>query len=320
MKAKLAETPAISEDWATEIKWDGVRAIAFCESGNLRLQGRSLNDITDLFPEVAPLGRMPGLDGTILDGELVAFDEYGVPDFQRIQKRLRIGDGSGRADRRVRTYAATFVIFDILKSEGEDLRPLAYVERRKKLEALQLNGRSWQTPDYLVVDIESTLEASAEQGLEGLVVKRLDSPYHGGKATRDWLKLKNHLRQEFVIGGWIPGEDISGNPVESLLVGYWSHHNGCGEVLRYAGEVRSGFSPGDLEAIGDDLAGFGRDASPFANLPDIPGARFVNPLRVVEVEFSEWTPDSRLRDPAFVAMRRDKDPGEVRREMPIDPE
>jgi len=319
MKAKLAEAPSASEDWATEIKWDGVRAIAFCENGVVRLQGRNLNDITDLFPEIAALGAEPGVEGTILDGELVAFDERGVPDFQRIQKRLRQNGGRGR-ERAAKSYAATFVIFDLLHEDGEDLRPLPYKERRERLESLGLNGRSWQTPDYLVGDIESTLEATAEQGLEGLVVKRLDSPYRGGRAGTDWLKLKNRLRQEFVVGGWMPGKGSREDEIGSLLLGYWSNRKGRGEHLRFAGRVGSGFSFGDLEAIKADLSDFGRDTSPFEDMPNTPGARFVNPLRVVEVEFSEWTHDSRLRHPVFISMRRDKSPGEVRREMPIETE
>lgn len=317
MKAKLAEAPSTPEQWATEIKWDGVRAIAFCENGVLRLQGRNLNDITDLFPEISPLAGEPGAEGTILDGELVAFDEHGVPDFQLIQKRLR-RNGGRRGERTAKSYAATFVIFDLLQADGEDLRPLPYRERRERLEALELSGRSWQTPDYLVVDIESTLEATAEQGLEGLVVKRLDSPYRGGRANHDWLKLKNRLRQEFVVGGWMPGKNSREDSIGSLLLGYWSHRKDRGEHLRYAGRVGSGFSEGDLETIADDLSGFSRDTSPFEDMPNTPGARFVNPLRVVEVEFSEWTHDSRLRHPVFIGMRRDKSPGEVRREMPIE--
>lgn len=316
MKARLAETPAASDEWATEIKWDGVRAIAFCENGELRLQGRRLNDITDLFPEIAPLAEVPAAEGTILDGELVAFDEYGIPDFQRIQKRLRRNRDPDRMPRR--SYQATFIIFDLLRADGEDLRSLPYRERRERLESLDLHGQSWQTPDYLVADIESTLEATAEQGLEGLVVKRLDSPYHGGRAGRDWLKLKNHLRQEFVIGGWLPGKGSREDTIGSLLLGYWDNREGRGEHLRYAGRVGSGFSLGDLEVIEDDLAGFEREDSPFEDMPSTPGARFVNPLRVVEVEFSEWTHDLRLRHPVFVGMRRDKAPGEVRREMPVE--
>lgn len=317
MKAKLAETPVASEEWATEIKWDGVRAIAFCENGELRLQGRRLNDITDLFPEIAPLADVPAAEGTILDGELVAFDEHGIPDFQRIQKRLKRGSPNGQTKK---SYAATFVIFDLLEADGEDLRARPYRERRERLEALDLNGPNWQTPDYLVADIESTLEATAEQGLEGLVVKRLDSTYHGGRAGRDWLKLKNRRRQEFVIGGWLPGKGARDGSLGSLLIGYWDHREGRGEHLRYAGRVGSGFSQGDLEAIGDDLAGFERGTSPFDDMPAVPGAKFVNPLRVVEVEFSEWTHDQHLRHPVFIGMRRDKAPGEVRREMPVETE
>ncbi|MDQ2700239.1 MAG: non-homologous end-joining DNA ligase, partial [Actinomycetota bacterium] len=284
MKAKLADPPATSEEWATEIKWDGVRAIAFSEGGELRLQGRRLNDITSLFPEVAPLARIPAADGTILDGELVAFDEFGIPDFQRIQKRLQRNRRTA-ADRPVKSYLATFVIFDILQQDGEDLRDLPYRERRERLEALDLNGPSWQTPDYLVADIESTLEATAEQGLEGLVVKRLDSAYHRGTSGRDWLKLKNHLRQEFIVGGWLPGKGSREDTIGSLLLGYWDNRPGRGEHLRYAGRVGSGFSAGDLEAIRDDLAGFDRETSPFDDFEAPAGAHYVNPLRVVEVEF-----------------------------------
>jgi len=316
MKAKLAEVPATSAEWATEIKWDGVRAIAFCEGGRLRLQGRRLNDITDLFPEVKPLSEASGAEGTILDGELVAFDEFGIPDFQRIQQRLQRNRGK-RHGRPARSYLVTFVIFDILRADGEDLRDLPYRERRERLESLDLYGPSWQTPDYLVADIESTLEATAEQGLEGLVVKRLDSVYHRGTSGRDWLKLKNHLRQEFVVGGWLPGKGSREDTIGSLLLGYWHNRPGRGEHLLYAGRVGSGFSMGDLEAIRDDLAGFGRDTSPFDDLQGLPGAQFLNPLRVVEVEFGEWTDDLRLRHPVYIGMRRDKAPGEVRRELPV---
>ncbi len=312
MKASLAEIPSVSDGWATEIKWDGVRAISFCEDGELRLQGRRLNDITGLFPEIEPLGHQAAAEGTVLDGEMVAFDEDGIPSFQRIQKRLR-QDGERL---RNRSYVATFIIFDLLYADGVDMRDRPYSERREQLEARGLNGPTWQTPDYLEVDIGSTLEATAEQGLEGLVVKRLSSPYRGGSRNHDWLKLKNRNRQEFVVGGWLPGKGSRRDTIGSLLLGYWENSPGRGEHLRYAGRVGSGFSQGDLEAIADDLSGFGRDDSPFEDMPQTSGAHFVNPLRVVEVEFSEWTHDQRLRHPVFIGMRRDKDPGDVRREVP----
>ena len=120
MKASLAEIPSVSDGWATEIKWDGVRAISFCEDGELRLQGRRLNDITGLFPEIGPLGRQAAAEGTVLDGEMVAFDEDGIPSFQRIQKRLR-QDGERL---RNRSYVATFIIFDLLYADGVDIRML----------------------------------------------------------------------------------------------------------------------------------------------------------------------------------------------------
>lgn len=319
MKAKLAAVPAISDEWATEIKWDGVRAIAFCDGGRLFLQGRRLNDITDLFPEIRELANAPGADGTVLDGELVAFDSNGIPDFRRIQARLE-PQGRHRATRPARSYRATFVIFDLLWEKGGDLRDRTYTERRERLEALGLNGRAWQTPDYLVADIASTLEATTEQGLEGLVVKRLDSLYRGGGRGQEWLKLKKVHRQEFVVGGWLPAASPRGEAIDSLLLGYWDSQDGRGEHLMYAGQVKSGFALGDLEAIEDDLEGYARDTPPFEDMERVPGAHFVNPIRVIEVEFNQWGDDNHLLRPVFTGMRRDKDPGEVRRERPVDPD
>lgn len=307
----------LSDDggWASEIKWDGVRAIAFCQDGELRLQGSQKNDLTDLFPELGSLARDDQARGTILDGELVSFGDGGVPDFAEIQNRLARPEIGSSAPRTFRSYIATFVIFDLLWADGKDLRDMPYSERRRQLESRDLNGLTWRTPGYLTAEIQATLDAVAIQNLEGLVLKRLDSPYVSGRSNNPfWLKLKNKPRQEFVVGGWIRANLTEDRDVGGLLLGYWDHLPGSGEVLRFAGVMTAGFSAGDIDALESDLRGFKRETSPFGEPVAMAGVTFVNPLRVVEIEFREWGDSELVIDPVFVGMRRDKDPGDVRRE------
>lgn len=301
--------------WASEIKWDGVRAIAFCQNGKIRLQGIRQNDLTDLFPELEALGEAEGAQGTVLDGELVSFGEGGVPDFRGIQDRLTPKKAEPSVSRGLRSYLATFVIFDLLWADGQDFRERTYQDRRRELEARDLNGLTWQTPEYLVAEVQPTLDATAIQELEGLVVKRLDSPYVSGRMPNPfWFKLKNKPRQEFIVGGWIPGDGLGNRELGGLLLGYWDHLQGNGEVLKFAGAMVAGFSEGDAEALATDLEKFEREDTPFEVPPSVHDVHYLNPLRVVEVEFREWDENHRVVDPVFIGMRRDKDPGDVRRE------
>ena len=313
MTAKVSGNLPTGPDWATEIMWDGVRALAFCGDGAVRLQGATGEDITGLFPEIEGLGRVPRAQGTILDGELVSFDERGIPGFGEIQQRLR-PPRDPDAPRTFRSYVATFIIYDILWDRGADLRGHPYRERREVLEGMGLKGQTWQVPDYLIADIPSTLEATAEQGLEGLVLKRLDSPYVGGGGHAAWINLKHHSRQEFVVGGWRRHGDENEAAHGGLYLGYWDKKEGDGEVLRFAGMVSAGFSQGDLASIEKDLENFARGTTPFDDMDDGDEIQFVNPKRVVEVEFDGWSEEGKLREPVYVGMRRDRDPGDTRRD------
>jgi bifunctional non-homologous end joining protein LigD len=308
MLARLAELPAKGEGWASEVKWDGVRAIAYCRPGRLRLQSRNLNDITGQYPEVRRLSRQIGALDAVLDGELVAFDENGSPSFERLQQRIHQTSESV-VRRRMKSHPITYVLFDLLYLDGHDLTAEPYSRRRKLLEGLGLEGESWQVPAYSTAPPAELLAASAELGLEGIVVKRLASRYAPGRRTGDWLKVKNVNRQEFVIGGWFPGEGRRRNRLGSLLIGY--HDPADGGKLRYAGKVGTGFSERDLDELAERLAPLALDKNPFVGRRGPRGARYVEPRLVAEVEFRELTAEGMVRHGSFKGLREDKPAKEV---------
>jgi bifunctional non-homologous end joining protein LigD len=310
MLAKLAKLPASDEGWAAEVKWDGVRAIAYCRPGRLQLQSRNLRDVTAQYPEVRRLSRQLGAVDAVLDGELVAFDENGLPSFERLQQRIHQTD-EAVVRLRMKSHPVTYLIFDLLYLDGHDLTAQPYGRRRELLEGLDLSGPSWQTPVYSTGHAAELLAASAEQGLEGIVLKRLDSSYAPGKRGGAWLKVKNVGRQEFVIGGWLPGEGRRRNRLGSILLGYFDE----GE-LRYAGKVGTGFSDRDLDELGERLAPLARETNPFAARRGPRKANFVEPELVAEIEFRELTADGMVRHGSFKGLREDKPAQEVGIERP----
>ena len=304
MKATSShELPAREDEWAFEIKWDGYRTVAFVAGGSVRLQSRRLLDATENFPELRrPLGDAVASHEVVLDGEVVALDENGRPDFGLLQQRGK------------RKAPIVYMIFDLIYLDGRTVTKLPYVERRKLLEGLELSGPNWQTPAYHVGDGAALLEVSKARGLEGLVAKKLDSSYELGRRSRCWLKIKNVNRQELVVGGWLPGEKGRAGRLGSLLVGYYD-----GDELRYAGRVGSGFTAKELTRVEKLLEPLARDTPPFAPPPDLPAevrryGHFVSPELVVEVAFNEWTHLGTLRQPSYKGVREDKDPREVVRE------
>ena len=314
MLAKPGKLPPDDANWAYEIKWDGVRAIAYSEPGRLRLESRNLNDITARYPEVRPLNRELGSRTAVLDGEVVAFDENGRPDFGRLQHRMHLADAS-QVRRRAESMPVVYVIFDLLHLDGHSLMHLPYEERRGRLEELDLNGEAWQTPRNHVGDGKQLLAATAEQGLEGVVAKRLDSRYEPGRRSSQWLKVKNFLRQEVVIGGWLPGEGGRSGRLGALLVGVHEHGK-----LRFAGRVGTGFDEKELQRLGKLLKQHAREDSPFGSGKLPKGARFVEPVLIAEVDFGEWTKDGIMRHPSYKGLRDDKTPLEVVEERVEEPE
>jgi bifunctional non-homologous end joining protein LigD len=318
MLARLSTLPHDDSGWAVEVKWDGVRAIAYCQPGRVHLQTRNLNDVSAQYPEVRRLTRSLGSHDAVLDGELVAFDENGKPSFERLQQRIHNTDPNV-VRRRMDSHPVVYVIFDLLYLDGEDLTCERYERRRELLEGLALAGESWQTPGHSVGRAKELLAASKEQGLEGVMLKRLDSVYAPGKRTGAWLKVKNVSRQEMVIGGWTPGEGRRRDQLGALLVGYFE--DGEEPVLRYGGKVGTGFSDEDLAALTARLAPLQRETSPFdAGTKPPKAARFVEPRLVAEIEFREMTKEGMVRHGAFKGLREDKAATEVELERATDPE
>jgi bifunctional non-homologous end joining protein LigD len=310
MLARAGALPGEERAWAYEIKWDGVRAIAYSTPGELRLESRNLKEITAQYPELARLNRALSSHAAILDGEVVSFDERGLPSFAALQRRMHVGSAA-QIKRLAKDAPVTYMIFDLLWLDGHSLMGLSYSARRERLSALGLNGAAWQTPDHLTGKAEDVLAATAAQKLEGVVAKRLDATYEPGARNGNWIKIKNFGRQELVIGGWLPGEGRRSERIGALLVGVYDP----GGAFRYAGRVGSGFSDKELDELARLLAPLRREDSPFEAGERPPrGAVFCEPKLVAEVEFSEWTPAGSLRHPSYKGLREDKDAKEVVRE------
>jgi bifunctional non-homologous end joining protein LigD len=311
MVAKLvAAVPDDEARWAFEVKWDGIRLLARIDHGKFMVISRNLIDVTPRYPDLAGLGSALAKRSAVLDGELVAFDPSGRATFEALQQRM---------DSESRKPAATgagvgiaYMVFDVLALDGRSLLRAPYVERRAVLEGLALDGPHWHVPSASFGAGRELLLTTRERGLEGIVGKRLDSSYDPGKRTGTWVKVKNQQRQEFVIGGWMPGAGKRSGKVGALVLGYWD-----GDDFVCAGKVGTGFTDAMLERLSALLRPLARSTSPFMRGSVPREAQFVEPLLVGEIEFMEWTSHSgQLRHPSFKGLRTDKDPRDVVREVP----
>ena len=303
MLAKVGELPRRESEYGFEVKWDGIRAVVYSEPGRFRMESRKLSDITFQYPEVRPLGRDLGSRDAILDGEIVAFDEEGKPSFERLQQRMNL-TGESQIKRRARQVPVAYVIFDLLYLEGRSLMGLPYEERRERLDALELRGPHWQTPAYHHRgEGRPLLAATVQQGLEGVVAKRLDSIYEPGRRSGAWIKVKNRLRVELEVGGWLTGEGSRESRIGALLVGRRDDEG----RLRYAGRVGSGFTERALDEVRERLEPLRRDTSPFEGKRPPKGSIFVEPELKADVEYGEWTKEGILRAPVFKGLVEEED-------------
>ena len=305
MLARTGPLPADDAKWAYEIKWDGVRGIAYVAGGRLRLQARSGRDITARYPELRELGRALAGREAVLDGEVVAFDADGRPSFQRLQSRMHLA--SEHAVRRLaQSEPVHYIVFDLLWLDGHSLCALPYTERRERLLELGLHGPTWQTPASHVGDGAALLEASRRQGLEGIIAKRLDCPYTPGRRSPWWVKVKNVRQTDVVIGGWLPGEGKRAGRLGALVVGFYEDG-----ALKYAGRVGTGFDEPELDRLGRILAPLERADSPFDGRQPPRETHFVEPRLVASVGYGEWTQTRTLRHPRYLGLRDDIDPETV---------
>ena len=307
MLATLAEQPFSRAGWVFEIKYDGVRVIAERRGDDVRMLGRSGEDITARYPEIAEALRGLSVEQVVLDGEIVAYDESGRPNFGRLQKRMHLSRPRDVAAAMTRVPVRA-VFFDCLALEGHDLRKLGLLDRKECLARALPPAGVVQAGDHIAELGEAFYEAANEMGLEGVIAKRADSLYTG-KRSADWVKIKCQKRQEFVIGGYTDPKG-GGRHFGALHVGV--HEEG---QLRHVTRVGSGLDDDMQDQLWRQLQPLARKDSPFgASGPTGRVDHWVEPRLVCEVRFTEWTADGGLRHPIFMGLRTDRKPEEIRRE------
>jgi bifunctional non-homologous end joining protein LigD len=315
----LPPPPGRDADWGFELKWDGVRAVAYVSGQSVRLMSRTDRDMTGSYPELA--GLTAAVDRpVVLDGEIVAFDVGGRPSFSRLAHRIQAGQ-PGRS--LLAAIPVHYLLFDVLHLGSTSLLGRTFLDRRAALEELEPTGRAWGLSPVWFGGGADVLQASRQQGLEGVVAKRLASTYRPGMRGRDWIKTKNLRVQEVVVGGWIPGQGRREGQIGSLMLGVPAPPGGdplrTGGGLRYVGNVGTGFTAAVLADLARRLAPLAQASSPFTVGSPVPAlvtrtARWVRPEIVGEVAYAELTSEGTMRHPSWRGYRPDKRPAEVRLE------
>jgi bifunctional non-homologous end joining protein LigD len=290
--------PADAADRLVEPKWDGVRVVATLDGGRARLRNRNGGDVTAAYPELQAPPRLRA----VLDGEVVAFDQSGRASFGRLQRRMHV---RSPAPGLVEEVPVAFLAFDLLWCDGELLVDAPLSQRRGRLDALALGPPPWVTSPVLDLAPDALERTGRGLGLEGFVLKRRDSPYLPGRRSPAWAKVKLVRRREFVVGGWL--EAKSGG-VGSLALGVW---DAAPRRLRFVGMAGSGLRHTGTAAFRSAVSELERSDSPFAVGAPPRGVRYLEPLIVAEVMFSEVTETGALRRPVLVGFRTDRDPESV---------
>lgn len=308
MAAQLVSTLPDGGEWLYRAKFDGYRSLALKNGPSVRLLSRKGNDLTADYPAIRDAVAALKAKSAVIDGEIVAFDESGRPSFQHLHHRS------------AKPAAIRYFAFDLLHLDGNDLRANPLHDRRASLQKV-LRGSDVEFSAELPGSPDDVVEAVRSVGLEGVVAKRRDSKYEGGKRSGVWQKFKVQLRQEFVIGGYKP----ENRNFQSIVVGYYEN-----KKLRFAARVRAGFTAAQRAALFEILHPLKVEKCPFTDLPssrtghwgegvtvqDMKVLKWVKPTLVAEIAFTEWTRDGNLRHSAFVGLRTDKDARAVVREHP----
>jgi len=315
------------DHWAFEIKWDGVRTLAFHNGKLFRLFSRNHLESTFRYPELAELGRALGHRPAILDGEIIAVDEKGNPDFSTLQKRMNVTRPTA-VEKAAREIEISFIIFDVLYLDGRDLRKVLWEQRRERLETLasllppmcrlspvQLGSRHHNHGG------EEMLEVARQKGLEGIVGKKIDAIYEAGERSGSWVKIKLVQRQELVIGGWVPEVSQDGklrlDHIGALILGFYEPG---GKRFHLAGAVGTGFTNESSRAMVERLKPLATQESPFHEETEMRKFRadihWVKPRVVVEVEYRRWPVGGLMHQSAYKGIRTDKSAKDVVRELP----
>jgi len=300
MLATPAPGPPTAPGWAFEVKWDGVRALAYLDgTGALRLHARSGIEITTRYPELAGLpGHLPAGTDAIFDGEITALGHDGRPDFRRLQDRMHLTAPyaiTAAAER----VPVTLILFDLLWHRERSLVALPYTQRRDLLDGLAIAGEHVRTPPMWRDAGDLAMDWTRQLRLEGIVAKRLASPYRPGRRTPEWIKVRHTEDIDVVIGGWVPSE-ADPEAVASVLIGVPEKE---GSRLRYVGHVGTGLTQRERRWLARELREVAADASPFADNRDIPHratpTRWTRPVLRAQIEYLNWTPAGRLRHPVW---------------------
>lgn len=319
MLATAGPVPATS-GWAFEIKFDGVRAVAYIDAGGLRLFSRNDRDVTSSYPEIAAtdLSSTGIAAGVVLDGELVPLDDRGRPDFGRLQHRMHVTAPTPALTGEV---AVQYVVFDLLRHDGHSTLGRPYLERRALLDSMGLGGVAGVqvAPNFVDVDGSVVLAAVEQQGLEGVVAKRVDSTYQPGRRSRSWIKTAIRHTHEVIIAGWSAGAGNRHNSIGALLLAV---HDDDGQLV-YVGDVGTGFTDVVRRQLLQRLRELEQPGPPFdgefSRTRTWPGrgagrgtVRWVDPVLVGEIEYRSFTHDGSFRHPSWRGLRPDRDRYEVR--------
>ena len=299
MLATLTDRPFSDPNWLFEIKWDGVRALARIENGALTLRSRTGVDMDKRYPELASLPDVLAARQTILDGEIVALDTRGHSDFELLQERMHVRAPSKNLLSRV---PVVYFVFDLLYCDGYDLRETPLLDRKQLLYRLLRTSEQFRYSDHQLEHGKELFGLAEQNGLEGIVAKRADSPYVGDRSPY-WVKLKITKTVDAVVGGWSAPRSAA-LPFGSLLLGLYQ-----GKKLRFIGHVGSGFDTKKLKEVTSKLQDFAAPACPFDTVPETnERPSWVSPVLVARVKFSGWTQEHSLRHPVFLALREDARP------------
>jgi bifunctional non-homologous end joining protein LigD len=298
MLATLGTLPT-GGGWAYEYKWDGVRAVVYVSGGEVRILSRNERDVTAAYPDIA--ADFAGRTDMVLDGEIVAPDAHGRPSFAHLQRRMNVHQPS---EALIAGTPLHYNVFDVLSLGGESLIGRPYTERRAQLEKLVEKV----PPSFVAETPDAVVEESRERGLEGVVAKRLDSPYSPGRRSPDWIKAPFIRTQEVVILGFKEGEGRRAGTIGALVVGL--HRNG---KLSFVGGVGTGFTDAMLHDLQEQLTPLVTATPPVADVParEARGVTWVEPSVVGEVEYRSFTEDGRLRHSSWRGLRPDRNPDEA---------
>jgi bifunctional non-homologous end joining protein LigD len=311
MLAILSTLPPDPKPYSFEFKWDGVRAITYVDGRRLRMESRNLLDITPRYPELHALAKELQGRRAILDGEVVALDKEGRPSFPLLQQRMHVRD-AGVVKLLMKQVPVYYMIFDVLYLDNQVTMPLPFKKRRELLEGLMLSGESWRTSPNVEGEGKSMYETAEAHRMEGIVAKKLDSPYEPGRRSPNWLKIKIVQSQEFVVGGWCPEKGNNRSRIGCLLLGYYE-----GDRLRYAGSVGTGFTDAIHRQLVEKLRKIERPTSPFVDKVPKPNAIFVDPKLVVEVDYRRWPEGGLVQQASYKGLRMDKKASQVVKEERI---